>query len=93
MRLIASLMALHAGMAIDGDCMQVRSETDLVLQAQQDALTPFQVRAADGCHLNRRTLETIKAAGFAHPDASYFELSGFLWLNPTVAGIAIKGQV
>ena len=68
----------------------VLSETDKGLAAQQVALTPLQVKSADGCHLDRRTLETIKAAGFSRVDAEYFELSGFYYLNPTVAGIATR---
>lgn len=66
----------------------VRSETDSILAAQQDVLNPMQVANADGCNLNRRTLETIRAAGFPKLDAKYFELQGFSYLNPTVAGIA-----
>jgi SAM-dependent methyltransferase len=66
----------------------VLSETDARLAAAQALLDPMQVAAADGCHLNRRTLETIRAAGFASVDAEYFELDGFLYLDPTVAGIA-----
>jgi len=68
----------------------VLSESDPGLAAQQVALTPMQVKAADGCHLDRRTLETIRAAGFSKVDAEYFELSGFYFLNPTVAGIAVR---
>lgn len=66
----------------------VLSETDPKLQALQRAFSPLQVETADGCHLDRRTLETIRAAGFASVDAQYFELKDFLYLNPTVAGIA-----
>ena len=47
-----------------------------------------QVARADGCHLDRRTLEYVKGAGFAKLDAEYFELKDFYVLNPTVAGIA-----
>ena len=68
----------------------VLSETDDSLAAMQRALTPLQVRSADGCHLDRRTLQTVQAAGFASVDARYFELEGFLYLNPTVAGVAIR---
>lgn len=66
----------------------VLSETDPKLRALQRAFSPLQVESADGCHLDRRTLETIRAAGFASVDAQYFELQDFLYLNPTVAGIA-----
>lgn len=65
----------------------VLSETDEDLRRQQIALTPAQVRRADGCHLDRRTGETIKTA-FSDVNLEYFELSDFGFLNPTVAGIA-----
>ena len=42
----------------------VLSEDDPALAQRQRDLTPSQVRRADGCHLDRRTGETIKAAGF-----------------------------
>mmetsp|Transcript_11546 Transcript_11546/g.35689 ORF Transcript_11546/g.35689 Transcript_11546/m.35689 type:complete len:308 (-) Transcript_11546:1869-2792(-) len=66
----------------------VLSETDPVLRRQQELATPLQVAAADGCHLNRRTLQYIEQAGFDSVDGSYFELSGFNFLNPTAAGLA-----
>ena len=46
------------------------------------------MQAADGCHLDRRTLQNIKAAAFKSVDSEYFDLDGFLYLNPTIAGIA-----
>ena len=67
----------------------VLSETDQRMATLQRALSPAQVERADGCHLDRRTLETIRAAGFRTVDAKYFELDNFLYLNPTVAGIAM----
>ena len=66
----------------------VKSETDEKLAAVQEFLNPQQVARADGCNLNRRTLQMIKAANFASLDAEYFELTDFYVLNPTVAGIA-----
>lgn len=66
----------------------VLSETDAAFATEQKMFTPMQVARADGCHLDRRTLETIKAAGFASLDSQYFELANFRYLNPTVAGIA-----
>jgi ubiquinone/menaquinone biosynthesis C-methylase UbiE len=66
----------------------VLSETDTFLAKQQEMATPMQVAAADGCHLNRRTLKTIEEAGFVSVDAAYTELSGFYFLNPTASGIA-----
>lgn len=66
----------------------VKSETDEKLAQIQEQLNPQQVRRADGCNLNRRTLQIIKDAEFAQLDAEYFELKDFYVLNPTVAGIA-----
>ena len=66
----------------------VLSETDQGLAEAQIKFTPFQVQAADGCHLDRRTLQNIKAAAFKSVDSEYFDLDGFLYLNPTIAGIA-----
>lgn len=67
----------------------VISETDKTTAALQMASTPMQVQRADGCHLDRRTLQSIKSAGFAGGvDGEYFELSDFAFLNPTVEGIA-----
>ena len=68
----------------------VLSETNTALAAQQRALTPLQVQAADGCHLDWRTLHTIRAASFASVDAQILELSGFWILSPTAAGIAVR---
>lgn len=51
-------------------------------------LRRWQVAAADGCHLDRRTLKTVKTAGFATLDAAYTDLSGFYFLNPCASGLA-----
>ncbi|KAK3270671.1 hypothetical protein CYMTET_20943, partial [Cymbomonas tetramitiformis] len=66
----------------------VLSETDEFFAMQQRILDPLQVMAADGCHLNRRTLQTIKAEGFSSVDAEYFELDGFSLIKCQIAGIA-----
>jgi SAM-dependent methyltransferase len=72
----------------------VLSEADAVLAAQQRAATPLQAIAADGCHLDRRTLRTIQqTAGLELAQSNggadtYFELPGFYVLSPTIAGIA-----
>eukprot|EP00930_Biecheleria_cincta_P082068 TRINITY_DN7162_c0_g3_i1.p1 TRINITY_DN7162_c0_g3~~TRINITY_DN7162_c0_g3_i1.p1 ORF type:complete len:366 (+),score=75.81 TRINITY_DN7162_c0_g3_i1:32-1099(+) len=66
----------------------VLSESDPKFAVQQQKMTPYQVKRADGCHLDRRTLEVIKKAGFGSVDSEYFELKDFLYLNPTVAGVA-----
>ena len=68
----------------------VLSPTDALLARQQRALTPLQVQSADGCHLDRETLQTVQAAGFSALDAEIFDLSGFWVLSPTAAGIAVS---
>jgi len=66
----------------------VLSQTDPDLARQQIELTPQQVKRADGCHLNRRTGQTIQATNFKKLDMEYLELQNFGFLNPTVCGIA-----
>ena len=66
----------------------VLSETDSSLATYQIQMTPNQVKRADGCHLDRRTGEVIRAAGFRSLDLEYMELKNFSFLNPTVCGIA-----
>tara|TARA_B100000768_G_scaffold164754_1_gene166889 strand:- start:211 stop:366 length:156 start_codon:yes stop_codon:yes gene_type:complete len=50
----------------------------------------LQVESADGCHLDRQTLSTVRAAGFASVDAEVTDLRGFWVLSPTAAGIAVR---
>lgn len=66
----------------------VLSETDPGLAQQQILMTPNQVKFADGCHLDRRTGDVIRAAGFQDLDMEYFELKNARLINPTVCGIA-----
>jgi ubiquinone/menaquinone biosynthesis C-methylase UbiE len=66
----------------------VLSQTDPTLAQRQMELTPNQVRRADGCHLDRKTGDVIRAAGFQTLDLEYLELTEFSFLNPTVCGIA-----
>eukprot|EP00536_Pseudo-nitzschia_multiseries_P001067 jgi/Psemu1/180083/e_gw1.13.73.1 len=66
----------------------VLSETDPGFARQQILNTPNQVKRADGCHLDRRTGEIIRQAGFSELDMQYLELKKFGFLNPTVCGIA-----
>ncbi|KAJ1475644.1 hypothetical protein T484DRAFT_1633593, partial [Baffinella frigidus] len=69
----------------------VLSETDPDLARSQKSLTAWQVKRADGCHLDRRTLQTITAegGGFKLESGGYFDLEGYNILNPTAAGIAV----
>lgn len=66
----------------------VLSQTNDALARQQIELTPAQMKRADGCHLDRRTGDTMLAAKFKKLDMQYLELQNFGFLNPTVCGIA-----
>ena len=66
----------------------VLSETDPSFAEEQVRATPMQIKRADGCHLDRRTGDIIRKAGFKSCDLEYLELRGFGFLNPTVCGIA-----
>ena len=69
----------------------VLSEDDDALRAQQVALDGLQAKLADGCHLNRRTLQTIQSAGFADYElVERFTLPGFGLISSQVAGIAVN---
>lgn len=67
----------------------VLSETDPKFARLQESLTPMQVSVADGCHLNRRTLQEIQTSGFRSVDGEYYELDGFWVIAPQVCGIAV----
>ena len=62
----------------------------LTVRISDQTLTPLQVESADGCHLDRQTLSTVRAAGFASVDAEVIDLRGFWVLSPTAAGIAVR---
>lgn len=62
----------------------VLSETNPELAASQKVY-----KGAGGCHFDRRSLQTIQAAGFSSVDAQYFEFSDYWLLNPNVEGIAV----
>jgi len=66
----------------------VLSETDPKFAELQEKLTPLQIKAADGCHLNRRTLDVIRDE-FSAVDGEYYELDGFWVISPQVSGIAV----
>jgi hypothetical protein len=73
----------------------VRSESDERLAARQAEATPNELRLWN-CHLDRRTLREIEAAGFSRivgvvdGDACYFELpTESDLISPTVVGIAL----
>jgi len=63
---------------------------DPVLALQQKILNDMQVMLADGCHLNRKTLETIEGAGFAKTEmVEKFNVPGTGLISSQVSGIAI----
>jgi SAM-dependent methyltransferase len=73
----------------------VRSESDERLAAKQAEATPHELRVW-GCHLDRRTLREIDAAGFSRVlgvvdgDACYFDIpTESDLMSPTVVGIAL----
>lgn len=66
----------------------VLSQTDPAFAAFQIERTPIQIKNADGCHLDRNTGDTIKAAGFRKVDLEYLELEDANYIKPTVCGIA-----
>jgi ubiquinone/menaquinone biosynthesis C-methylase UbiE len=67
----------------------VLSQTNDSLRRQQEALTPMQIKAADGCRLNRKTGEVIKKVfGSENVDYEYFDLDGFWVIGSQIAGIA-----
>ena len=55
----------------------VLSETDASFAEEQVRATPMQIKRADGCHLDRRTGDIIRKAGFRSCDLEYLELKGF----------------
>ena len=67
----------------------VADECGSRLRWWQDFLTPLWKRVGDGCHPNRETWKTIKAAGFARVETEHFRLP----LGPVgtqIAGVAVK---
>lgn len=67
----------------------VLSEDDAGLAAQQVRFNGLQMAMADGCHLDRKTLDVVNAAGFASVQAERFNLPGFGLISSQVAGIAV----
>jgi SAM-dependent methyltransferase len=70
-------------------CEHVAAERDAGLAAQQRVLDGLQGLLADGCHVTRRTRETIEAAGFERVDADDFDVLGHWLITPHTAGIAV----
>ncbi|KAM3243723.1 hypothetical protein ACQJBY_055581 [Aegilops geniculata] len=60
------------------------------LQLVQGALDPLQQFVADGCHLTRKTAESIKKAGFSSLSLNAVRLSSAYIVSPHVYGVAYK---
>lgn len=57
----------------------------------QRRVEPLWKRLAGGCHLTRRTAETIVAAGFAIPDIKRESMrKAWPLVRPTIRGVAVK---
>ena len=65
------------------------SEDDPNLAQLQLRFNSMQIAMADGCHLDRKTLDVIKSAGFGSVEAERFSLPGFGLISSQVAGIAV----
>ena len=65
------------------------SEDDPNLAQLQLRFSSMQIAMADGCHLDRKTLDVIKSAGFGSVEAERFSLPGFGLISSQVAGIAV----
>ena len=67
----------------------VLSEDDPNLAQLQLRFNSMQIAMADGCHLDRKTLDVIKSAGLGSVEAERFSLPGFGLISSQVAGIAV----
>eukprot|EP00741_Cyanophora_paradoxa_P019899 tig00021178_g19204.t1 len=61
-----------------------------LLRAAQTLLDPLQALLADGCHLNRRTEDALRAAGFAGVQAELLEAPVFPLISPHLLASARK---
>jgi ubiquinone/menaquinone biosynthesis C-methylase UbiE len=68
----------------------VRSEDEKVAKLQ-DRMHGFNVRFAHGCHCNRPTVDTIKAAGFEVGDLEHDTIKHAPpFVRPLVVGVAVR---
>jgi ubiquinone/menaquinone biosynthesis C-methylase UbiE len=66
----------------------VRSDDEKVAR-WQDRLLPLNIRMCCGCHCNRRTLDSIRAAGFEVKQLANDEIPGAPpWVRPLIIGEA-----
>lgn len=63
-----------------------------VLRFVQDVLDPLQQLVSDGCHLTRRTGQSISEAGFSNVDLNMASFSNAAFINPQVYGVAHRWQ-
>ncbi|XP_022968082.1 methyltransferase-like protein 7A isoform X1 [Cucurbita maxima] len=66
----------------------VAAEEGTVLRFVQDVLDPVQQLVSDGCHLTRRTGQSISEAGFSNVDLNMASFSNAAFINPQVYGVA-----
>ena len=59
-----------------------------MLRFVQDVLDPLQQLVSDGCHLTRRTGQSISEAGFSNVDLNMASFSNAAFINPQVYGVA-----
>jgi SAM-dependent methyltransferase len=70
----------------------VRSD-DPKLARHQDRMLGLNRRIGHGCHCNRPTLDTIRAAGFEVAELTHDELRHApKWVRPLIAGVAVSGS-
>jgi ubiquinone/menaquinone biosynthesis C-methylase UbiE len=70
----------------------VRSD-DPKLARRQDRMLGLNRRVAHGCHCNRPTLDSIRAAGFEVAELTRDELRHApKWVRPLIAGVATSGD-
>ncbi len=61
------------------------------LRLFQDLLQPVWSLAAEGCHPNRETWNTISRAGFARVEIEHYRFPGGHLVGPRISGRAVKG--
>jgi ubiquinone/menaquinone biosynthesis C-methylase UbiE len=68
----------------------VRSD-DPALARRQDRMLPINVRVANGCHPNRRTLDSIRSAGFEITSLEHDTLKHApKFIQPLIVGVATR---
>lgn len=74
----------------DSTAAFVRRIDGTLLQFVQGALDPLQQFVADGCHLTRKTGQSIRDVGFSSLSLDSVRLSNAYIISPHVYGVACK---